>query len=128
MTSAEGAPSVRRSLALLLGSGAAIVGLVMLVLVWISVGTQTGERADAGDVPCLVAYDADEPGTSVRFRLVPPETVCTWVVDGDEQQVVVVEGSVPQFVVGSVLAVGGIGTCAVLLLAPRLRRARPSAA
>lgn len=116
-------PSVRRSLTLVLASGAAIVGVALLLVALMSVGTRSLEASQSGDVPCLVAVDAGEGGASVDNELLPPRAVCTWTsASGTVESVVVAQASPALFWTGLVLFVGGALTCVVVLLEPRLRR------
>lgn len=117
------ARSPRRALALLVCSASAFVGVVVLAVGWIGIGTATLQATAARTEPCLLEY---APGTSaeVRYEVLPARAVCEWDVDGVRQEVVV--ASVPPAVTGGALAlaVGGIaGTAAVLVRARRPRAA-----
>lgn len=125
--SAAGAPERRatwareEALALLVASGAALVGLLMVVGTWLVLAVGTGAAVGAGDEPCLVAADTD-PGVRVAYGLWPPRATCTRDVAGQREEVVLVD--LPSWPVptGAALAlVGGAGTVVVLL---RRRRTR----
>ena len=107
--------SRRRALALLVCSGLAFVGLVVLAVGWITIGATTLQATAARTEPCLLEY---EPGKSaeVRYEVLPARAVCEWDVDGTRQEVVV--ASVPVGVTATALAaalVGVAGTVAALL-------------
>ena len=124
MTVAAAQPSVRRALALLIGSGAAIVGLVLLVICYTGIGVSTLTSSKDDPHPCVQAYAAGTDDASVRYTVVPPKAICTWDVDGSQTEVVVAAASVPLFVTGAVLAVGGVLVCGgVLITARRSRQA-----
>lgn len=116
--------SRRQALALLVATGAAIVGIVLLVVVWVGVGTRTLQASAAGgDEPCLTAYAADEAGAEVRYLVAPPQSVCSWEVDGERREVVVASAPAGLAAAGALLAGGGILATAALVLVPRLRPA-----
>jgi hypothetical protein len=121
--------SRRRALALLVATGLGLVGVVMLLVAWVSVGVRTvGAGADAAPGTCLAAYEAREGGATVRFGIVPARAVCAWDVDGVRRETVV--AAVPTGVVvgGLVLLVGGAaGTLAAALPARAGRPARAAA-
>lgn len=109
-------------LALLAGSGLALVGLVVLLVGWIGVGVSTLESSNATDEPCLVAYAAEQ--ASVQFSAFPPRAVCTWDVDGAE---VVVAQMAPQvFAAGLAAAVLGVGVTVTVGALTRRRRVAPA--
>ncbi len=118
-------PSVGRALALLVASGAAIVGLVLLVVCYTGIGVSTLTSAKDDPHPCVQAYAAGTDSASVRYTAVPPRAICTWDVAGEPTEVVVASASPALFVTGAVLAVGGVLVCVGLLVVGRLRR--PSA-
>ena len=121
-------PSVARALALLVASGAAIVGMILLVVCYTGIGVTTlTSSADDMD-PCVAAYADGTDSASVRYTVVPPQAICTWDVDGEPTEVVVAAASVPLFATGAVLAVGGVLACTVLLVGPWLRRRRAATA
>lgn len=115
-------PSVRRALALLIGSGAAIVGMVLLVVCYTGIGVTTLTATKDDPDPCVEAYAAGTDSASVRYTVVPPQAICTWDVDGEPTEVVVAAASVPLFATGAVLAVGGVLVCGTLLITGRRRR------
>jgi hypothetical protein len=112
------------AVALLVASGLAIVGIVALVVAFVSVGVQTLNASRTGDEPCLEAYAADTDGAYVHYRAFPPKSVCEWDVDGTREQVVVASAPGPLVAVGGVLALAGIVTSAALVVVPRVRRGR----
>ncbi|NUU18317.1 hypothetical protein HP550_13760 [Cellulomonas humilata] len=117
-------PSVGRALALLVASGAAIVGMVLLVICYTGIGvTSLTSSVDDMD-PCVEAYSAGTDSASVRYTVAPPRAICTWDVDGEPTDVVVAAASVPLFATGAVLAVGGVLVCGVLVVGPWLSRRR----
>lgn len=116
--------SRRQALGVLLASGAAIVGIVVLVVLWLSVGARTLEASAAGGEPCLEAYAADEAGAEVSYGALPPQAVCSWEVDGERQEVVVTSAPAGLAAVATVLAVGGVVGAVALLVVPRLRDSR----
>ncbi|AEI12911.1 hypothetical protein [Cellulomonas gilvus] len=123
MTDAPARPSLARPLALVLASGAALVGIALLLVSWVSVGTSSFESSERAEIPCLTAVDADAPGARTRNELVPPRTLCEWTnAAGEPETVVLGEASPAVFWLGGVLFVGGVLTCVGLLVAPRLRR------
>jgi len=114
--------SRRRALALLVASGLALVGLVVLAVGWFGIGTTTLRASAAGTEPCVAAYEGGA-GVQIRYELLPARAVCVWEVEGTRQEVVV--ASVPVAVTAGalVLAVGGIaGTVAALRPARAARR------
>jgi hypothetical protein len=117
-------PSVGRALALLIGSGAAIVGMVLLVVCYTGIGVSTLTSTKDDPDPCVTAYAAGTDSASVQYTVVPPQAICRWDVDGEQTEVVVAAASVPLFTAGAVLAVGGVLVCVVLLLVPWLQRRR----
>ena len=119
---AEARPSVGRALALLVASGAAIVGMILLVVCYTGIGVTTlTSSADDMD-PCVAAYADGTDSASVRYTVVPPQAICTWDVAGEPTEVVVASASPALFAVGAVLAVGGVLTSVGLLVAGRVRR------
>jgi hypothetical protein len=113
---------MRRSLVLLVASGAAIVGLVLLAIAFIGVGTKTLEMQQTSDSPCLQAYTQDLPGSDVRYTVFPPQSICTYDVDGSATSVVLASAPPLTAGLGAVLALGGAAVCVTILLWPRLRR------
>ena len=117
-------PSVGRALALLVGSGAAIVGMVLLVVCYTGIGVTTLTATKNDPDPCVEAYAAGTDSAGVRYTVVPPKAICTWDVDGEPTEVVVAEASVPLFTAGALLAVGGVLVCSGLLVGSWLQRRR----
>ena len=115
-------PSVARALALLVASGAAIVGMVLLVVCYTGIGVTTLTSQNDDMDPCVAAYAAGTDDASVRYTVVPPQAICTWDVAGEPTEVVVASASPALFAVGAVLAVGGVLTSVGLLVAGRVRR------
>ncbi|GEL98689.1 hypothetical protein CTE05_22360 [Cellulomonas terrae] len=113
---------MRRALALLIGSGAAIVGMVLLVVCYTGIGVTTLTATNDDPDPCVEAYAAGTDDATVRYALVPPQAICTWDVDGEPTEVVVAAASVPLFATGAALAVGGVLVCGTLLITGRRRR------
>ncbi|GEA80406.1 hypothetical protein ACT17Q_11800 [Cellulomonas sp. CW35] len=116
-----------RPLVLLVASAAALVGIVMLLTTLITLGSQSLDASESGDVPCLEAVSGSVQGASLDNAYLPPRATCTWLVDGAPQTVVVAQPSVPVFWVGLALAVVGVVTCASVLLAGRRRASRARA-
>ncbi|MDC7120919.1 hypothetical protein OMK64_05170 [Cellulomonas fimi] len=116
--------SRRQALGVLVATGAAIVGIVVLVVLWSSVGARTLEASAAGGEPCLEAYAADDAGAEVSYGAMPPQAVCSWEVDGERQEVVVTAAPTALAVTATVLAVGGVIGAVALLVVPRVRDAR----
>jgi len=114
---------MRRPLVLLIASASALVGLVLLAIAFIGLGTQTLRLSETGDSPCLQAVAADQPGSQIRYTVFPPESICTFDVDGEPTSVVVAAASPTAAGLGAALALGGSAVCVGVLLAPRLRRA-----
>ncbi|MEZ0449487.1 hypothetical protein [Cellulomonas sp. ICMP 17802] len=115
---------VGRALALLVASGAAIVGLVLLVICYSGIGIATLSTSKDDPDPCVQAYAAGTDDASVRYTVVPPQAICTWDVAGQPTEVVVASASPALFAAGATLAVGGVLVCVGLLVAPRLRASR----
>jgi hypothetical protein len=113
---------VGRALALLVASGAAIVGMVLLVVCYPGIGVSTLTSSARELDPCVAAYSAGTDSATVRYTVAPPRAICTWDVAGEPTEVVVASASPALFTVGALLAVGGVLTSVGLLLAPRLRR------
>ncbi|MBO3103855.1 hypothetical protein [Cellulomonas fengjieae] len=117
-------PSVKRALALLVASGAAIVGMVLLVVCYTGIGVATLTSATDDMHPCVAAYSAGTDSATVRYTVVPPQAVCTWDVAGEPTEVVVASASTALFATAAVLVVGGVLVCAGLLVSQR-RSPRP---
>jgi len=124
MSVAAAQPSVRRALALLVASGAAIVGMVLLVVCYTGIGVSTLTSTTTDMNPCVAAWSEGTAAASVRYTVVPPQAVCTWDVAGEPTEVVVASASTPLFAAGAVLAVGGVVVCLVLLIGQWLQRRR----
>jgi hypothetical protein len=119
---------VARALALLVASGAAIVGMVLLVVCYTGIGVTTLTSAKDDMDPCIEAYSAGTDSASVRYTVVPPQAICTWDVDGEPTEVVVASASTALFAAGAVLAFGGVLVCVGLLVGPWLSRRRGTVA
>ncbi|WP_456820444.1 hypothetical protein [Cellulomonas sp. URHB0016] len=115
-------------MALLVASGLAIVGIVALVVAFVSVGVDTLNAPRAGGDPCLDAYAADTADAYVHYEVFPPRSVCEWDVDGTRESVVVASASGPLVTVGGTLAVAGLVASVVLVVVPWVRARRASAA
>lgn len=119
--------SRRGALALLVASGVALVGVVVLAVGWFGIGTTTLRASAAGSEACLAAYEVGS-GVEIRYELLPARAVCVWDVGGVREEVVV--ASVAPAVTGGALALavgGGAATAAVLVRARRPRRVTPAA-
>ena len=114
-------PTRRQSLVLLVASGIGMVGLVVLGLAYLRVGSGTLELSAAESVPCLQAYTAQTEGAHVSYGVAPPDSVCTWQNGGVEQEVVLVSTPAGTFWLALTAAVGGIGVSAAVAV-PWLRR------
>lgn len=110
------------AVALLVASAAAIVGIVALVIAFVSIGVTTLNASRTGGEPCLEAYAAQTDDAYVRYQAFPPRSVCAWDVDGTREEVVVASVSGPLVTVGGVLAVAGVVTSLALVVVPRVRR------
>ena len=86
---------MRRPLILLIASATALVGLVILAVAFIGIGTRTLQHSQTGDSPCLQAYAADLPGSHIRYTVFPPRSICTFDVDGASTEVVVAAADSP---------------------------------
>lgn len=115
---------MRRPLVLLIASAAALVGLVMLAVAFIGLGTKTLEVSETGDSPCLQAVAQELPGSKIHYTVVPPQSICTFDDSGTSTSVVVAAASPGTAGLGAALAVGGAAVCLGVLLAPRFRRER----
>ena len=114
--------SRQRALVLLVASGVALAGIVTLVVVWIAIGVTALDAGRVQTEPCLVAYNAGTNGATVRYSAFPPESVCSWTVDGAAQEVVVASGS-PGVVAGGITA-AVIGAAAVVVVGVGVLRRR----
>jgi hypothetical protein len=98
--------SLRRSLLLLGGSGAALLGLITLVVVWVVLvsGSLSTGLADEGTCTSAAAEGTD--GATLSTSLLPARSVCAWDTADGRQEVVL--SSVPDAVViGALVAIGG---------------------
>jgi len=111
--------SLVRPLVQLLASGAALVGIVLLLTSFVTLGTRSLDASESGDVPCLEAVSAEAVHARVDNGYLPPRATCTWFVDGELRTVVVAEPSATVFWAGLVLAAGGVLTCVGVLVAAR---------
>jgi hypothetical protein len=104
------------------GSGAALLGLVTLVVVWVVLvsGSLSSGLADEGT--CTAAAGAGTDAAAVATTLLPARSVCTWEVDGGVQEVVL--STVPDAVVVAALVgvVGGVVVVGATALAARRGR------
>lgn len=119
-------PAVRRAALMLVATAAAIVGLVLLVVAWTGVARDTITATDDGDTPCLVAFGAaDGPLQQARlhYDVMPPRSVCSWVVDGTREEVVVAQASSTVVVAGVVLFLVGAAGAVTLYVQGRRRSA-----
>ena len=119
---------MRRALVLLLASAAALVGLVILAVAFIGLGTKTLEVSETGDSPCLQAVAQALPGAHIRYTVVPPQSICTFDLAGTSTSSVVAATSPGVAGLGAGLALGGAAVCVGVLLAPRFRRERTASA
>jgi hypothetical protein len=117
-------PSVRRSLAMLVSSFVALVGIVLVVSAYVGVIAATSRATEEGSVPCVAAFSAGTDDAHVKYELAPPRSVCTWSPSGADERVVVAQGSTGLFGTGLALAGVGVAGVVVLLVTGR-RRARP---
>ncbi|WP_432457878.1 hypothetical protein [Cellulomonas iranensis] len=116
--------SRRRALALLVTTALGLVGVVTLLVTWVSIGVRTVQAAqDAAPGTCLAAYEAGEADARVGFGVVPARSVCTWDVDGARERSVVAAAPTAVVVGGLVLLLGGAAGTAVAVLPPRQARA-----
>jgi hypothetical protein len=116
--------AIRRAAAMLAATLAALVGIVILVVSWMSVAQTTLLVTQEGSVPCLVAYGAEDGPYSdarVHYGVLPARSTCSWVVDGVRQDVVVAQASSTTTTVAVVLLVGGVAGTVGLLVAGRRR-------
>jgi hypothetical protein len=116
--------AIRRAVAMLVATLAALVGIVLLVVSWMSVAQTTLLITHDGSEPCLVAYGAEDgpfDGARVHYDVLPPRSTCSWVVDGVRQDVVVAQASSSTTSVAVVLLVGGVAGTVGLLVAGRRR-------
>lgn len=74
--------AVRRAAGLLVGSGLALAGLVVLLVLWIGVGAGSLREGAGEKDPCVAAAAAGTDDADIRYELLPPRSVCTWTVDG----------------------------------------------
>jgi hypothetical protein len=114
---------------LVAGAGLAVVGLVVLLVVWLGLVTSTLRTGLAEQGTCVSAATAGDGDAAVSSSLLPPRAVCTWTVDGRATKTVLAEGSAA--VAGAALGGTAVG---VLLVAGgataawRARRATAAAA
>jgi len=114
-------PTRRQSLVLLVASGIGMVGLVVLGLAYLRVGSGTLELSAAESVPCLQAYAAGTQEARVSYGVAPPDSVCTWQNGGAREEVVLVTTSAATFGLAVTAAVAGLGVSAAVAV-PWLRR------
>ena len=117
-------PRLGRAVALVVASAVALIGLVVLIVAWTSVGTAAVRAGTQVDVPCLAAYDANTDGADVRFTMLPAQAICSWDVDGVREDVVFASAPTAVVNAAAIAALGGIGvTVGILVVAWRERRA-----
>jgi hypothetical protein len=114
----EGSP--RRALVLLVASGVALAGIVTLVVAWLAIGVTALDAGRVQTEPCLVAYDAGTDDAAVHYTAFPPQSVCTWTVDGTSREVVV--ASSPPGVVAAGLTAAVLGGATVVVVGVLGRR------
>ncbi|MDM7832388.1 hypothetical protein [Cellulomonas edaphi] len=117
--------TIRTAAAMLVSTLAALIGIAVLVVGWLSVARTTLAVTDEGTEPCLVAYGAEgapRAGARVHYEILPARSVCSWEVDGVREDVVVAQASTATTAVGTVLVVGGVIGTVTLLLVQRRRR------
>jgi len=104
-------------------SGLGAVGLVTLVVLYVTVWAATLQASAAGASPCLQAYTEDKPGAHLQYAVAPPAALCRWVPDGSgaEQRVEVARTDPRVFWPAAVMGVGGLAV-AVWRGVPVLRR------
>ncbi|CAN5248599.1 hypothetical protein BH11ACT1_BH11ACT1_10520 [soil metagenome] len=105
---------------LLVASGIALAGIVTLVAAWLSIGVTALDAGRVQTEPCLVAYEAGTHDAAVRYTAFPPQSLCTWTVDGSPREVVV--ASSPPAVVAAGLAAAVLGGAAVVVVGVLGRR------
>jgi hypothetical protein len=121
---------VRRAALLAGGAGLALVGLVVLAVLWVGLVSATLRSGLAEDGTCVAAATAGEGDAAVTSSLLPPRAVCTWTVGGRTRDVVLAERSpVVAGVAAGAVAVGvvTIGVTLTRSAAARRRAGGPSA-
>ncbi|WP_282946343.1 hypothetical protein [Cellulomonas endometrii] len=108
---ARGGPQVRRAALLLAGSGLALVGLVVLAVLWVGLVGATLRTGLAEDGTCVAAATAGEGDAAVTSSMLPPRAVCTWTVDGRPEETVLAERS--PTVAGLAAGAAGLGLATV---------------
>lgn len=104
--------STRRAALLTGGAALAVAGLVTLLVLWLGLVTGTLRTGLAEDGTCVAAATDGTDGAAITSSLLPPRAVCTWVVDGQEQETVLAEG--PAGVARGAAAAAGAGVLVVL--------------
>jgi hypothetical protein len=104
--------STRRAAALTAGAGLAVAGLVTLLVLWVALVTGTLRTGLAEEGTCVAAATAGEDGAAISTSPLPPRAVCTWVVDGQRQGIVLAEG--PAGVAAAAAVAAGAGVVLVL--------------
>lgn len=102
----------RHAAVLVAGAGLAVVGLVVLLVVWLGLVTSTLRTGLAEQGTCVAAATAGDGDAALSSSLLPPRAVCTWTVDGRATETVLAEGSAA--VAGAALGGTAVG---VLLVA-----------
>jgi hypothetical protein len=120
---------VRRAALLAGGAGLALVGLVVLAVLWVGLVSATLRSGLAEDGTCVAAATAGEGDAAVTSSLLAPQAVCTWTVDGRTQDVVLAERSpvvagvaAAAVAVGVVTIAGTLGRWALVRRRPGRRR------
>ncbi|VTR76552.1 hypothetical protein [Cellulomonas hominis] len=117
-------PGVRRAALLLAGSGLALVGLVVLAVLWVGLAGATLRTGLAQDGTCVAAATAGEGDAAVTSSMLPPRAVCTWTVDGRPEETVLAERSPAVAGLAAGAAAVGLATVAGTLLWSALQRRR----
>lgn len=97
-----------RAVLLTSGAGLAVAGLVTLLVLWLGLVTGTLRTGLAEEGTCVAAATAGEDGAALTSTLLPPRAVCTWVVDGRQQETVLAEGPAGVAVAAAVAAGAGV--------------------
>ncbi|MBW0253334.1 hypothetical protein [Cellulomonas sp. PS-H5] len=114
--------SRRHAAVLAAGAGLAVVGLVVLLVVWVGLVTSTLRTGLGEEDTCVAAATAGEDGATVSSSLLPPRAVCTWTVDGRATETVLAER--PAALAGAAVGAVGVGVLLVAGGAVAVWRAR----
>lgn len=115
----------RHAAVLAAGAGLAVVGLVVLLVVWVGLVTSTLRTGLAEDGTCVAAATAGEGDAAVTSSLLPPRAVCTWTVDGRATEQVLARGPAALAGVATGAAVVGVLVVAGGAVAAWRARRRP---